>query len=147
MSSSILAELLVTDSGEWRDGISTGGRHRGRRLVGTCLVAVSDGHPRTALGVRGVMARPMPAPPPPMTSVRSPTMRSTWTPPGSSGSGYARTCSSRPMSSRQAQCSTIIPSATLQMWMKFHAVARPETVSSARRGIVDARWDPRRVTC
>ena len=30
------------------------------------------------------------------------------------------------MSSRHAQCSTIMPSATRQMWMNVHAAARPD---------------------
>ena len=59
----------------------------------------------------------------------------------------SRSCSSRPMSSRHAQCSTIMPSATRQMWMKVHAVGRPETGAPASSGIVDARWVPCSVRC
>ena len=51
------------------------------------------------------------------------------------------------MSSRHAQCSTIIPSATRQMWMNVHAVGRPDTVASASSGIVEALWVPCSVRC
>src|SRR4051812_19410867 len=40
-------------------------------------------------------------------------------------SGQPPTCASSPTSSRQAQCSTIEPSATRQMWMKSHATTFP----------------------
>ena len=42
-------------------------------------------------------------------------------------------CSTRPMSSRHAQCSTITPSATRQMWMNVHAAARPEGLTRASK--------------
>jgi len=58
-----------------------------------------------------------------------------------------RSCSCSPMSSRQAQCSTSIPSATRQMCMNVHAAARPVTGASASSGIVDAWWVPCSVTC
>ena len=51
------------------------------------------------------------------------------------------------MSSRQAQCSTIIPSATRQMWMNVHAAGRPDTGAPASSGIVEARWVPCSVRC
>ena len=37
------------------------------------------------------------------------------------------------MSSRHAQCSTITPSATRQMWMNVHAAARPEGLTGEQR--------------
>jgi hypothetical protein len=51
------------------------------------------------------------------------------------------------MSSRHAQCSTITPSTTRQMWMNVHAVGRPDVGVSASSGIVDARWVPCSVRC
>jgi hypothetical protein len=51
------------------------------------------------------------------------------------------------MSSRKAQCSTIIPSATRQRWIKVQAAARPEGLTGMSNGIVDARCVPCSVRC
>src|SRR3954447_25109731 len=48
--------------------------------------------------------------------------------------GQPPTCASSPTSSRQAQCSTIEPSTTRQMWMKSHAMAFPDGGSPANSG-------------
>src|SRR3954454_21849248 len=61
--------------------------------------------------------------------------------------GQPPTCASSPTSSRQAQCSTIDPSATRQMWMNSQATAFPVGGRPASSGIVEATWRPCIVRC
>jgi hypothetical protein len=58
--------------------------------------------------------------------------------PDGRGCGHPPTCARSPTSSRQAQCSTIEPSATRQMWMKSHVIAFPLAGSPASSGIEEA---------
>src|SRR3954447_8919648 len=61
--------------------------------------------------------------------------------------GQPPTCASSPTSSRQAQCSTIDPAVTRQMWTKSQATAFPVGGRSASSGIVEATCRPCMVRC